>query len=339
MKRKANFTHFRDALGTPELLIDLLQANGPYDLWIKRVFPTEEAYRAVNPHHQPGDPHAPTFRADLAYGNKVLMSGAEPILHNPLFIEQASKLFDSSIVVPELIYANLSGPVPRSGAIEGAHCDTPNFRGLDKDESPYWLLHVMNHSGLFERWQVNTATAVCWYYRGEGGEFWCWPNGPESNPMAIPPAWNSGIMADNDHMFHTPGPCGSPPFRSIAGMTIDSAIRGDGTGKWIIENAGDPVVSYEAGDVRLALYWRAEVFRDEKERQICDEHLDDISIDEAINILISDMAGRGIDIDPGNDPLNNGELITRVSQTYAVTPPLVHPGKSAWASAGADAPD
>jgi len=324
VQSQTSFMHFNGALDQPDLLIDLLQANGPYSLWIKRVFPTEEAYRAVNPHHKPGDALAPTFRADLAYDNKVLMEGAEPILHNPVFLDHASRLYSSSVIVPELIYVNLSAPAQRDQIIGGAHRDTPNFRGLDKDECPYWLLHIMNHSGLFERWQVKTATAVCWYYLGEGGEFWCWPNGPETTPLAIPPAWNTGIMADNDHMFHAPAPCGSPPFRSMDSMTIDATIRGDEGRGWIVENGSDPVASYRRDDVRLALYWRAEVFKDERAREIRDQHLDDLTIEQAIDVLVSDMSRRGVEIDPGEDPVNNGDVIVALSQFYGATPPLVH---------------
>ena len=286
---------------------------------------------AVNRDNRRGDPPAAAFRADVAYGSKVLMEGAEPVLFNPMFIENAKKLYGGTIVEPELVYVNLNGPTPSRGTVTGAHCDTPNFRGMDKDESPYWLLHLMNHSGLFSRWQIDTATAVCWYYRGVGGEFWCWPNGPENRPIVIPPGWNTGIMSDNDRMFHTPAPCGAPPFRPTQGMTIDSTVRGDGQGNWVIEDAGRQVITYSAEEMRIVLYWRAQVFRDEGELAICRERKDDMSAAEAIDILVADARGRGAAVDAGSDPLNDQSLIATLSGVYGRSPSNFGPSLAAGA--------
>ncbi|NQZ98956.1 MAG: hypothetical protein HRU01_20830, partial [Myxococcales bacterium] len=174
-------------------------------LVIDRAFVDPDAVRAMVPQHAPYWPTLryaaspaelrsfgrdaapptqrvmPWFRGDWAY-DEPLVEGAETILATPAFAQAAGELFDAGVVRPQIVYVNLMVAIPFAGQ---AHIDVPAFRGMDRTEYPVWLLHAMNRSGLFEPWRVDIATAVAWFFEGEGGEFDYWPDGPRNPPSRI----------------------------------------------------------------------------------------------------------------------------------------------------------
>ena len=51
--------------------------------------------------------------------------------------------------------------------------------------------------------RIRIATAVAWFYEGEGGAFEYWPEGPGAAPARIDaPLDNRAVVGDNDVMFH-----------------------------------------------------------------------------------------------------------------------------------------
>ena len=43
------------------------------------------------------------------------------------------------------------------------HTDVPEFRGANRKRYPQWLIVVMHHSGLFDRWRMPIATGVAYF--------------------------------------------------------------------------------------------------------------------------------------------------------------------------------
>ena len=119
-------------------------------------------------------------------------------MNNELLSEAASRLFGSSLVVPHMAYGNLLLP----GQELGLHTDVPAFRGGDRNVLPLWLLVVMRHSGLFERWRIPIATAVAFVGECEGGEFAYYPDGRTGPSVQVKPASGSVIVLDADTVFH-----------------------------------------------------------------------------------------------------------------------------------------
>lgn len=63
---------------------------------------------------------------------------------------------DRPIIEPSIAYANVMLP----GQELAVHTDVPEFRGFDRKVVPQWLLVVMHHSGLFDRWRLPIATGI-----------------------------------------------------------------------------------------------------------------------------------------------------------------------------------
>ena len=103
---------------------------------------------------------APWFRGDWAR-EQPLVDGVEVFLHSEALRQAAMRCFDGQVVIPQLVYVNLTPPIPK---LDPGHTDVPAFRGVDRSQYPVWLLVTMLKSGLFERWYVPSVTGVSWYY-------------------------------------------------------------------------------------------------------------------------------------------------------------------------------
>ena len=168
-------------LDDPDQIRRLVERHAPY-LPVQRYFRSDAEFDASSGTRPDGGAAiiAPNFRGDWAF-DRPLVDGVEPLLNHSGFVEAAGKLFDSSLVRPQIVYVNLTWRLPFD---QGAgHIDVPAFRGIDRTRYPIWLLNAMGHSGLFEEERIRIATAVAWFYRGADGGFTCWPDGPDAPPV------------------------------------------------------------------------------------------------------------------------------------------------------------
>ena len=146
----------------------------------------------------------------------------ERFLEHPAFHTAAQQLFGAAVVRPEHVYVNLNPPLPK---VDPGHVDVPCFRGATRGRLPVWLLQVMQKSELFTAWYVPTATAVAWFYAGEGGGFMYWPDGPDAPPLSRPCLSNTALMGDNDYMFHAVEAVGGSDREVPTGLTLDATLR------------------------------------------------------------------------------------------------------------------
>ena len=87
------------------------------------------------------------------------MDGIESFAAHPLILQSAKSLSGAAIIVPAIVYANILVP----GQELAIHTDVPEFRGLNRKNTPQWLLVCMLHSKLFESWRVPIMTCVAWF--------------------------------------------------------------------------------------------------------------------------------------------------------------------------------
>ncbi len=308
------------AFEDPDAIRALVERHAPY--WpVLRYAMSPSELAAVG-----GSEHAlrvpPWFRGDWAYG-KPLVEGAELVLDNPAFREAAAAVFDAEVVVPQVVYVNVMGPMPSSGP---PHVDVPAFRGLDRREVPVWLLHVMRRSGLFARHQIDVATAVAWFYEGEGGAYQYWPGGADA-PMACieAPLSNRAAVGDNDVMFHRVGPIGAPGAPQPEGATLDAELRpvAGAEGAWAIVDGERECIRYDARDLRVSISWKAECFADAEAARVWREHEDDLDLDQVVARFIEDAAERGVSIPRPSDPLHDPGFVEQVSALHPLHPPAV----------------
>lgn len=261
----------------------------------------------------------PVFRGDWAY-DVPLVDGVELVLYNERLVDAAKRVFGGSVVVPQIVFANLTTPMP---AQPMGHVDIPAFRGIDRTQYPTWLLQMMGQSGLFEDVRVRIATAVAWFYRGTNGGFSYWPDGPDGpRKLHAPPFDNTAIVGDNDFMFHRVERVGDENARVAQGLSLDSLLHpsDDDRDTWVITDHGRDLERLPFDDVRVSISWKAKVFADERERRVADEHLDDITIDDVVDRFARDLAEHGTPIARPADPIRDLDFIAALAQAYRRTP-------------------
>ena len=314
-------------LDDPAFLRQMVERNAPY-LPVQRYFASDAEY-----HSSSGTGQtmiiAPNFRGDWAY-EKPLVAGAEVFLGHELLQRAAGQLFDTDCIRPFAVFANLTWQLPFD---QGAgHTDVPAFRGIERKKHPIWLLGMMGHSGLFEAERIRIATAVAWFYEGDDGGFEYWPDGPEA-PSVIHEGdiFNTAVMGDNDRMFHRVRPTGRLEDGLLSGMSLETqldyiggavggAIGGAGREDWRICDGDETRASLTYDRLRISVSWKAIAFRDPLERQMVDEHSDDISIDEVWRRFYADLDERAIPYTRPADPLRDPGFIDLLSSTYRKEP-------------------
>lgn len=262
---------------------------------------------------------APWFRGDLA-DRTAGSAGARAVLGHTPFVEAARALFGLPVVVPVQLYLNLNPPIPQ---LDPGHVDVPTFRGVDRTNTPVWLLAIMMKSGLFERWYVPTATAVAWCYDGEGGGFRFWPDGPDAPPVDRTCRTDTALVGDNDRMFHAVLAVGSPRGL-VRGMTLASTLVADDDTYRVVE-AGTTLATYARDEVRISVSWKALCFADEGARIRFDRNEDAIDHAEVVRVICADLAARGLDATPPREPLGDRSFVERLNAAYGFGPTAFAP--------------
>ena len=209
--------------------VHTLIANGSPYYSVQRYVESLDQLRALSEAGQDDRraPHkpmlvAPWFRGDWCVPGRPHVPGVARFLEHPAFHSAAQQLFGAAVVRPEHVYVNLNPPLPK---VDPGHVDVPCFRGATRARLPVWLLQVMHKSELFAAWYVPTATAVSWFYAGQGGGFTYWPDGPDAPPRSRPCMSNTALMGDNDHMFHAVEAVGGSDREVPMGLTLDATLR------------------------------------------------------------------------------------------------------------------
>ena len=264
------------------------------------------------------------LRESYAYGAQVLAPGIERFLHHEALLDAARSLYGRPVIEPAIAYANILLP----GQELAVHTDVPEFRGANRTLFPQWLMVVMHHSGLFDRWRMPIATGIA-YFADEtagfppGGELAYWPDGVDGAVAVLPTRHNSGIVLDTDSVFHgvdRVGASDDPPFAVAPG----NVLVHDG-GRWVLrpERGSDEVLAaFGWEEIRFSVSWKAYCFADEAEREAWRTHDDDLSLDLILAQLIADLRQRGV---LTSDELSERELALLLIDTYERYPEPASP--------------
>jgi hypothetical protein len=228
------------------------------------------------------------FRETYAYGDKIHAPAIEPFHYFEGFVQAAREIHGRPIVRPAISYANLLVP----GQELAIHTDVPEFRGMSRMNSPQWLLVVMQHSGLFERWRMPIATAVSYFGRCKGGDFAFYPEGAEGEPQTIPARHNTAVLLDTDSVFHGVDRVSDEPV-AMAPLSPGMQLLWESGGSWRVGPEAEPIVRYPADEVRFSVSWKAYCYTDEAEERAAREHSDDIGREQALETLFADLRERG----------------------------------------------
>lgn len=274
------------------LLERLFASSGPY--WNQGRYLPGAGAASQMPNGATTTIGVPWYRQDWALDATVLVPEAGAILHEPAFAEAATQVFGGSVVRPHTIYANVQ--LPAVGTDFG-HTDVPEFRGVTRDRVPVALLHAMNRSGLFTRWQLDIATAVTWLWDGPRGSFLLWADGPEAPPKDVAaPLTGRAVVADNDRLFHAVGAFDTPDGPSPSDLTPHSEVHAIGD-RFELRHGDHTVGSWPRSQVRCSVSWKAYVFADDADARRHDEHLDDLDPATVVAIFGDELRARGVAFD------------------------------------------
>jgi hypothetical protein len=227
------------------------------------------------------------FRETYAYAEPVV-DGIEGFLWHEGFVEAARTVFGRPIVQPAIVYANLLVP----GQELAVHTDVPEFRGANRTKDPEWLLVVMHHSGLFERWRMPIATGVSWFGGCRGGDFAFYPAGPAGPPATIPAAHDTAVLLDTDSVFHGVDRV-AESATPLPPLAIGMRLTFEGNDTWRVGFDDEAVVRYRWDELRFSVSWKAYCLADEAERRMVAEHTDDLTRDQVMDALLGDLRRRG----------------------------------------------
>ncbi|NCY15898.1 MAG: hypothetical protein EBX39_03860 [Actinobacteria bacterium] len=313
-------TRISPAYDDVDAVLSVVRSTGPY--WPLANYAGNDAEMAALG-SRPVVILPPWFRQDIAAGGRPLVAGGEVILDNSHFIDAARAVYGPDCIVRPLnAYVNIMGPTPFPFM---PHLDVPAFRGFTRAEHPIWLLKVMQNSGLFERWRIRIATAVSWFYEGEGGDFHYWPEGPTGPRMTeAPPMRNVSIVADNEATFHGVAPVGPADARMPRGIDSHSRmVRGDG-GWDVIDADGGVITSFTDEEVRITVSWKADIFADAAEARRADSGEDALDLDTVIDIFQTDLRARGEQIDRPTGGVLEESWVALIAATYPENPPQMN---------------
>ena len=310
-------TRISPAYDDVDAVLAVVRSTGPY--WPLANYAGNDAEMAALG-SRPAVIVPPWFRQDIGADGRPLVAGAEVIIDNPRFRSAAHAVYGPDCIVrPSNTYVNIMGPTPFPFM---PHLDVPAFRGFTRADHPIWLLKVMQNSGLFERWRIRIATAVSWFYEGEGGDFHYWPDGPDGPRMTeSPPMRNVSIVADNESTFHGVAPVGPADAQMPRGIDSHSRLVRGEAGWDVIDAAGEVITSFTDAEVRITVSWKADIFSDATEADRADAGEDALDLDAVFEIFAADLEARGLREVRPVDGLADQRWVALIASTYPESPP------------------
>jgi hypothetical protein len=243
------------------------------------------------------------FRETYAYDDEAI-PGIEPFRDHAGLLEAARKVHDCALVVPNIVYANLLLP----GQELAVHTDVPEFRGANRKIYPQWLMVVMHHSGLFAPWRRRIATGLAYFGSTGGGALAFYPDGREGAPRTLEARHDTAIVLDTDSVFH--GVDRVQETQPLPALRPGLQLSWE-DGGWRVGPADAPLARYRPDEVRFSVSWKAYCYTDEAERQLVDEHREDLSLERILDVLKADLRERGVE-----GPSDETELARRLIETY-----------------------
>ncbi len=221
------------------------------------------------------------FRETYAYGDDVFVDGAKALMHHDALLDAARQIHGRDVIVPAILYANILLP----GQELAVHTDVPEFRGANRKLMPQWLLVVMHHSGLFERWRMPIATGITYFGEAKGGALAYYVDG---EPRTYDPAHNTAVVLDTDSVFHGVDRVEGDES-ALARLRSGQRLHHDGDQRWSLRAGDEPIASFATDDLRYSVSWKGYCFADEAERQVWSDHTDDLTLEQILDTLVADL--------------------------------------------------
>lgn len=313
-------------------LLDVVHSKGDWKLIIAQHFPSAEALLATFAGAFPEgfEPRldmflTPTFRGFLANYSTVLYPELHDLFYNEAFLNHAKAYWNAPYAKPQMMLFNINGPCANT---DPGHLDSPSFRGIRYENSPTWLCSVMGRSGLFQDYLIKMAQVITWFSHDRESGFTYWPNGPLAKPARVmPPVYNRGVVVQNEMLVHRGEANGPRERRLPKGLAFDSVFTGEAGNPdgWLVKTGDTVIERYHTDELRFLVHWSAEVFSDFDELKKNMDGTDNLSHEQAIDMLIKDARSRGFKVETPSDPLNDPAFIRAINAAYDFGGPAEYP--------------
>ena len=139
--------------------------------------------------------------------------------------------------------------------------------------------------------------------------------------------YNRGVVVQNEMMVHRGEANGPLEQQSPAGLAFDTTFAGDPEHRqwWLLKNGDEVIARHHTDDLRFLVHWSAEVFSDYDELKKNMDGSDDLTVDKAIDMLVDNLATKGIILDIPAAPLHDPEFIGALNAAYDLGGPAVYP--------------
>lgn len=317
-------------------MFDVIRRNGPWKMVLAQHFKSAEEVVATMSGEMPEgvEPSfdmflTPNFRGYFGIHGVCNFPELEDVFYSSEHMARVRSYWDAEFAAPESMNFIIQGS---SRNLDPAHLDGTSFRGVDGRNSPVWLLNTMGKSGLFQRWMMKKAQVIAWFYQGNiGGGFTYWPDGPRGAPKRLSmPAWNRGVITQNEMMFHRGEACGPMDQRMPDGLAFQSlwSADPDTADGWQITTDGKVIERVTPAETRLMVHWTAQIFKDKAERDLVFSHADDLTHDQVFDMFVADMRARGVTFAMPGDPLTDRDFIRLLTSTYDCGRPAIYPDEA-----------
>ena len=315
-------------------LLDVVRTSGPHRLIIAQEFNSVEELIATCTGGG-GFPEGveptldmfltPTFRSYIANYSAVLFPEIHDCFFNDKFLDMAKQYWNGQYAKPQMMLFNVNGP---SSNRDPGHLDSPSFRRIRYENSPTWLTSVMGKSGLFQDYLIKMAQVITWWSHDPDSGFTYWPEGPRAAPKRLMPSvYNRGVLVQNEMLVHRGEANGPLERQAPQGLDFHSLFAGDPDSRdhWIVKTDEQVIERYHTDELRFLVHWSAEVFEDFSELKKNMDGSDDLTHEQALDILIKDVRARGITIGTPSDPFNDPQFIQNLNAAYDIGVPLIYP--------------
>ncbi len=259
------------------------------------------------------------FRGFYAKNSVCFYPEIEDIFYNSRFLAEVKSYWGVQYAKPTMMLFNICGP-HNSGL--DPHLDATTFRGVRFENTPVWMQNIMAKSGLFTDYIVKMAQIITWWWRGAEGTFTYWPDGPLEPPRKLDgPMWNTGLVVQNELMFHRGDPVGRPDERAIPSLKHRSLMGYDPhADAWEITTDGARIRQYAPSEMRLLVHWNAELYADMDECRKVMDHTDDLTHEQVVDTLLADLRSKGKNVVAPADPFHDVDFIHALMDTYTIAP-------------------
>lgn len=309
-------------------LLEVAQQHGPWPTILSHHFSSVDELIATVTGVVPedhgltlDDVAGPIFRGFLGQNSVCYHSELHDCFYNERFLDLVKDYWGVPYAKPTMMLFNLAVPSPANEP-PPAHLDAVTFRGVRYENAPVWLQNVMAKSGLFSDYIVKMAQVIGWWWTGENGTFTYWPDGPLGEPKVLEhPLWNKGVVVQNELMFHRGDPVGPFDAPAVEGMKHRSMMGwNESSGSWDVTTDDDTIATFGPDDMRFLVHWNAELYADMDELRKVMDHTDDLSVDQVVDTLISDMRSKGRKVAEPSDPFHDVDFIRALVDTYTIAP-------------------